>query len=1038
MNALFWQRGGRWQVLWLLLLAHTVQAQSLVLDRTDHDYWLPEYSVLIHDPRQDLTPTQALEYARKGYESAERRVNGGIYWMVTEIHNPNVSATWWIGLHNLLFSHQEAFIFDGDTLMHHYQGGRMQRANAAQRSNEVGYFWALDLPAGSTRTVVFRIESALLLKFLIYLHPPEQVAEFNLMRQTLTLLSFGMLLALLFYNFFLGSALRNMSYLWYSLQATCSLVFYSSILGLNAGLLGISDNDYFLHFSAILGAQLFLVLFAREFLNLKHLAPHLDKILLIFSAYFILGFIILPWSTPKVLDLWGHLGALGLMPLLLFVALYAWRHNFYPAGYFLLGWSIHTISLIFTTFSMFEFIFSLNPYTVFMSLFLWVLEMLIYALALADRGRRLEVEKNAVLIAQKQQQAQYAHEQQLSVLLKNSPIAMIVTTVEGRVLFANPCALESAGLKLQDIDTFDSRNMYVDPQQRDILLQELHQKGIVRQHEVELSRVDGGSVWVAMTLNRLRYQDQDCIAAWLYDLSERKHAEELLRVAKEHAEHSAQAKSEFLAAMSHEIRTPMNGVLGMAQVLRCTELTPQQREYVDIIYQSGESLLNLINDILDYSKVDADKMTFEYVPFSLSQLLNSITQLMGPQAQEKKIFLCAEIDNAIPPLLLGDPTRLRQILLNLVGNALKFTNRGYISLTANHLSDVNNSPLRLRFSVTDTGIGIPEATQQRLFERFNQVDSSIPRRYGGTGLGLSLCKKLVEAMNGSLGLKSREGQGSTFWFELPFDIAPTEAKAVILNDIHTTEVPHLKILLVDDLEVNLKVAGSLLQRAGHEVRAVNSGQDALECLQNNAFDLVLMDIHMPHMSGVEATRRIREDQNFDKANIPIIGLTASVMPEERQAYLAAGMDEVVAKPIEYATLQRILGQIFGYSIEVPLLHHAPPSDILDEALLAQHRDIMNPDELADLFHEFKLHSAEILSDLDKAVAIGNASDIRTIAHRLTGMAANLAFPALSAASRHIEKHADNNQMDDLPQLLQELHDLYARSIRLEDVFLAPQ
>jgi two-component system sensor histidine kinase RpfC len=368
------------------------------------------------------------------------------------------------------------------------------------------------------------------------------------------------------------------------------------------------------------------------------------------------------------------------------------------------------------------------------------------------------------------------------------------------------------------------------------------------------------------------------------------------------AEASSQAKSAFLANMSHEIRTPLNGLMSMGQLLLGTRLNHEQREYAENLVNSGRALNTVLNEVLDFSKIEAGVLEIKPVDFQLRPLLAEIMQLMRFSAESKLLKLDYHCDPSIDDHWHGDASRLRQILINLIGNAIRFTQQGEVLLCVDRISRQGLHE-RLRFSVIDTGIGIPGEKLGKLFQRFSQLDETPSRGYGGTGLGLAISKHLTEAMGGSIGVRSELGKGSTFWIELPLRPAIGGGGEEAWTEAGGVNLQGLRVLLVDDDAINRLAGQRMLEQHQAEVLLANDGREALQQLKAHEVDLVLMDVHMPNLDGIEATRRIRADGDN---RLPIIGLTASVMKEEQQRYLDAGMDDVVAKPVEAAQLLRTI------------------------------------------------------------------------------------------------------------------------------------
>lgn len=394
-------------------------------------------------------------------------------------------------------------------------------------------------------------------------------------------------------------------------------------------------------------------------------------------------------------------------------------------------------------------------------------------------------------------------------------------------------------------------------------------------------------------------------------LSLRRFQEELIR-SKEMAEASAQAKASFLANVSHEIRTPMNGIIGMIDILKRTPLTEEQHEYIDIIGISGENLLMIINDVLDFSKIEAGQITFEHIRFNLCDEVNEVIKILRYKAVQKGLDLSFEIAPEVPQLLIGDPLRLKQVLINLCNNAIKFTEEGYVHVFVK-LVKLSENVVRLHVEVQDTGIGISKENQSKLFKSFSQAEASTTRKFGGTGLGLAISKNLVQMMGGEIGIISEEGKGATFYFEAEFGIGEedlTEKETQVLEEsVRPDRI--LKILLAEDNVINQKVAILNLQKLGHSVIVVSDGIQAVDAFIKESPDVVFMDVQMPNMDGVEATTKIRE---WEKANnvvtrVPIVAMTANILKSDKDLFVAAGMDDYLGKPFNVSELLRLFDRI---------------------------------------------------------------------------------------------------------------------------------
>jgi len=481
------------------------------------------------------------------------------------------------------------------------------------------------------------------------------------------------------------------------------------------------------------------------------------------------------------------------------------------------------------------------------------------------------------------------------------------------------------------------------------------------------------------------------------------------------AEDAVKSKQQFLSNMSHEIRTPMNAIIGFTKVLLKSDLNEKQKEYLNAIKLSGDALTVLINDILDLAKVDAGKMVFEQTPFKMAASISAMIHLFETKIQEKNLQLIKKYDDKIPKILSGDPVRLHQIILNLVSNAVKFTSEGKITISVRLLNE-NEEKADIEFSVSDTGIGIPEDKMEHIFENFQQATSETARLYGGTGLGLAISKQLVESQGGRIIAKSKLGEGSTFSFILPFQKTDAEVESEKVMNILTTKVQNAKVLVVEDIALNQLLMKTLLDDFGFEHDIADNGKIAIEKLQNRSYDIILMDLHMPEMNGFEATEYIRSKMN---SKIPIIALTADVTTADLNKCTAVGMNDYISKPLDEKLLYNKISDLL---IKHKLIPNSPLSTGISnyvDLTFLKNRTKDNPVLMSEMIELYLKQTPPLIKQLKQGLHDKDWGSVYTAAHKLIPSFSIVGIHQdFEDAAKKIQEYSGTQQhLGDIPELV---------------------
>ncbi len=619
----------------------------------------------------------------------------------------------------------------------------------------------------------------------------------------------------------------------------------------------------------------------------------------------------------------------------------------------------------------------------------------------------------------------------LSLVASKTDNAVVIMDADGLITWVNDAFIRMTGHAVQDAAGARPDRLLAGPKTDRHSVRKIEQAFTIG-HGVNVEflqyRREGTTSWISLSLTPVHNDDGD-VTRWIgigADINKRKEAERALENARTAAETASQLKGEFLANISHEIRTPMNAIIGMTDLTLCTELDADQREYLSTVRQSAESLLELLNDVLDLSKIEAGRLEIEDTPFELRSSITTTLKPMKFVAEQQGLRLNINVETDVPEFIVGDALRLRQILVNLVGNAIKFTKVGQVDVNVQMQWAADNE-VGLEFIVADSGIGIPASKLDRIFEAFSQADSSITRRFGGTGLGLTITSQLLHLMNGRIWVQSEFGKGSRFHFTLRCRV-PDRVEQQRLSSVLTTvsatstkwfesQTRPLNILVADDHPANRDLIGKILQKRGHVMHFANDGQEAVERWAKQQFDIILMDVQMPGMDGYQAARTIREVERERHTHVPIVAITAYAMQGQREECLSAGMDAYMSKPVKSLELVTLVESLSDNEVNVsvtsatstafvalqePSDENESPTDVNESEMMPHDKTVAvstsrfaealkrldhDEDLLREQMHFFLRDGPKLVTMVMAAIANNDAQNLQIAAHRLKNLCA---------------------------------------------------
>lgn len=609
------------------------------------------------------------------------------------------------------------------------------------------------------------------------------------------------------------------------------------------------------------------------------------------------------------------------------------------------------------------------------------------------------LDQKQILLAIEDITKQKEHEEMLKkyqILFENARDIILFIDMDGKIVEANRAAAKAYKYTHEELLGLTIYDLRQDSEFIGEQMKTAYKKGLF--FESIHTRKDGTTFPVEISSKGAYIDEKQILASIIRDVTGRKSAEIELKKAKEEAERASKTKSEFLANMSHEIRTPLNGILGMIDLTLLTQLDAEQGENLLTAKYCANSLLKIINDILDFSKIDAGKLVIENVSFNMKELIENTVKTHTHHAKKRGLDLNYSFSTTLPTYLKGDPNRLQQVLNNLINNAIKFTESGEVTIYAKKNSQINTYT-EIQFAVADTGVGIAKGDRDKLFKAFNQLDGTYTKKHGGTGLGLTISKRLVETMGGKMWVVSQKGRGSTFYFTLKFEKGSETVEGQEHIPVLTKSTNPQKILLAEDDKVNQMVVARILKEKGHRVDVANNGVEAISMYKQNKYDMILMDIQMPEIDGIEATRRIRALESGGN-RIPIIALTAFALHGDKEKFLSNGMDDYISKPIQMEKLFYIIDIVSnkaGKQAEM-VLNSIPKIDSSGNIIFVDSAKKISKEELVIVLDKIENR----IGLLEEAIKYNDLSKIEVIAHEIKNISNEIDAEQLKNAAFKIE------------------------------------